>query len=52
VKTLNPGKALEQRIKIKPRYEKGTFPVKIIIMAKGARLEREYSIKVGRTEIY
>jgi hypothetical protein len=52
VKTLNPGKALEQRIKIKPRYEKGTFPVKIIIMAKGARVTREYSIKVGGTEIY
>jgi hypothetical protein len=52
VKTLSPGKALEQRIKIKPRYEKGTFPVKIIIMAKGARVTREYSIKVGGTEIY
>jgi hypothetical protein len=52
VKTLSPGKALEQRINIKPRYEKGTFPVKIIIMAKGARVEKEYSIKVGGTEIY
>jgi hypothetical protein len=52
VKTLSPGKALEQRIKIKPRYEKGTFPVKITIVAKGARVVREYSIKVGGTEIY
>jgi hypothetical protein len=52
VKTLSPGKALEQRLKIKPRYEKGTFPVKITIMAKGARVTKEYSIKVGGTEIY
>jgi hypothetical protein len=52
VKTLSPGKALDQRLKIKPRYERGTFPVKITIIANGARVTREYSIKVGGTEIY
>jgi hypothetical protein len=52
VKTLNPGKALEQRIKIKPRYEKGTFPIKIVIWGNGVSIEKEYTIKVGGTEIY
>jgi HEAT repeat protein len=52
LKTLKPGKEVEQRVRIKPRYEKGTFPVIIKITGNGATIEKEYSIKVGGTEIY
>ncbi len=52
VKTLGPGKTLEQRLIIKPKYEKGTFPVKVRINSSEGSLEKEYKIKVGGTEIY
>ena len=52
IDTLLPGMELKKTIRIKSKYEEGLFPVKIIITSSGARIENEYSIKVGGTEIY
>jgi hypothetical protein len=49
---LRPNAEVESFIKIKPRYLKGSFPIKIIIWGNGVSVEKEYTIKVGGTEIY
>ncbi len=49
---LLPGMSVKKTIKIKSKYEEGVFPVKIKITGSGAKIEREYTIKVGGTEIY
>ena len=50
--TLTAGMKLKKAIRIIPKYEEGTFPVKITITSMYARIENEYTIKVGGTEIY
>ena len=52
VNTLAPGMELESRINIKPKFEKGVFPIKIKITGSGTTIEKQYTIKVGGTEIY
>ena len=52
VKNLYAKMELENNIRIKPRFTKGNFPVKIIITGCGSTLEKLYSIKVGGTEVY
>ena len=49
---LAPKMELSKRVKIRPKYESGNFPIKIKIMANNVSIEKEYSIKVGGTEIY
>jgi hypothetical protein len=49
---LRPNAEIESFIRIKPRYLRGTFPVKIVIWGNGVSVEKEYTIKVGGTEIY
>ncbi len=49
---LRPRMELERRLKILPNEEKGVFPVKIVISCGGVAVEKEYTIKVGGTEIY
>ena len=52
VSKLRPGMELEKSVIIKPKYSKGTFPITIKITRSGATIEKEYTIKVGGTEIY
>ena len=52
IQTLHPGMELEKRIRISPKYEKGVFPIKMRLHCGGAVIEKEYTIKVGGTEIY
>jgi flagella basal body P-ring formation protein FlgA len=52
LKTLKPGKEVEQRVRIKPKFERGMFPVIIKITGNGITIQKEYTIKVGGTEIY
>ncbi len=52
LKTLKPGVELENHIVIKPKYPKGLFPVKVWICSGDVRVERDFTIKVGGTEIY
>ena len=52
VPILRPGMALKKSIKITPLNEEGLFPVKIKITGSGATNEKQYTIKVGGTEIY
>lgn len=49
---LKPGMKLQYVIKIKPKIEAGTIPIKIKISGSGAAIEKEHIIKVGGTEIY
>jgi hypothetical protein len=49
---LEPGMEIEKRFKIRPKFETGTFPVKVKISADGMSHEEIYTIKVGGTEIY
>ncbi len=51
-KSLKPGMKLQYVVKIKPKMETGTIPVKIKITGSGATIEKQYTIKVGGTEIY
>ena len=52
LKAFTPGMELERCIRIKSKYEKGSFPVKIFISSDGASIEKKCVIKVGGTEIY
>jgi len=52
VQNLYPEMELKKMVKIKSKYNEGTFPTKIIISGDGASLEKQYTIKVGGTEIY
>jgi CxxC-x17-CxxC domain-containing protein len=49
---LKRGMEVENYIVIKPKYPRGLFPVKIRITGNGVTVEKEYTIKVGGTEIY
>lgn len=49
---LRQGMEIERRVKITPKEEKGTFPIIIKITGSGVTIEKEYTIKVGGTEIY
>jgi len=50
--SLKPGMKLQYVIKIKPKMEAGTIPIKIKISGSGAMIDKDYIIKVGGTEIY
>ncbi|MBR9700155.1 hypothetical protein GOV09_06875 [Candidatus Woesearchaeota archaeon] len=52
VPILKPGMTLNYTVRIKPKVESGVIPIKIKITGSGATLEKEYTIKVGGTEIY
>jgi hypothetical protein len=54
IPVLRPGMAMKRSIRIRTKHqnEEGVFVVKIIIMADGSSIERDYTIKVGGTEIY
>jgi HEAT repeat protein len=52
IKSLRPGMEIEKRIRIKPKEDKGTFPVKVILRGNGETQIKEYTIKVGGTEVY
>ncbi len=52
VPLLSPGMDLESHVRLKPKYEKGTFIVKVRMLANGVVVEQHYTIKVGGTEIY
>ena len=52
VKSLRPGMQLKNSVRIKSKFQEGTFPIKIKITGSGATIEKEYTIKVGGTEIY
>ena len=52
VEDLLPGMTLKKTVKFKPKFEEGVFPVKITITGCGVAVEKEYTIKVGGTEIY
>ncbi len=43
---------IREAIRIRPKNEDGTFPIKIIISGNGQSIEKKYAIKVGGTEIY
>ncbi len=49
---LKPGSVIKKSFTIKPRYEEGVFPFKIIVRVGSNFVEEEFSIKVGGTEIY
>ncbi len=52
MKLLTPGMVMKKTIRIKPKHEEGMFPVNIKISGSGATIEKQYTIKVGGTEIY
>ncbi|MBR9700154.1 hypothetical protein GOV09_06870 [Candidatus Woesearchaeota archaeon] len=52
VNSLRSGMEIRKAIRIKPKFEEGTFPVKIKITGSGVTIEKQYTIKVGGTEIY
>ena len=49
---LKPGSVIKKSITIKPKYEEGVFPFKIVIRVGSNVAEQEFTIKVGGTEIY
>ena len=49
---LKPGSVIKKSITIKPKYEEGVFPFKIVIRVGSNVAEEEFTIKVGGTEIY
>jgi len=52
IEILLPSMELKRTIKIKPKFEEGIFPIKINISGSGVTIEKQYTIKVGGTEIY
>jgi parallel beta-helix repeat protein len=52
IPALKPGMQLRETIQVKPKTSEGIFPVKMKIRSGSAIVEREYTIKVGGTEIY
>jgi ribosomal protein S13 len=49
---LRPGMVIKKRIKIKPRFDEGIFPVKLKIISGRTQVVQNYTIKVGGTDIY
>ena len=49
---LHPGMEIEHNIRIKPKFNKGSFPLKIMIHGNGVAITKSFTIKVGGTEIY
>ena len=52
VEGLEPEMELERPIRIKPKYTKGSFPVKMTITGDGVSAEKRCTIKVGGTEVF
>ncbi|MCK4717911.1 MAG: DUF106 domain-containing protein [Thermoplasmata archaeon] len=52
ISSLSPGMELEKPIRIRPKYNKGSFPVNVVITADGITVEKRCNIKVGGTEVF
>ncbi|MCK5037702.1 MAG: fibronectin type III domain-containing protein [Thermoplasmata archaeon] len=52
IESLSPSMEIREKVRIRPLNEEGTFPVKIRVIGNGQWIEKEYTIKVGGTEIY
>jgi len=52
IRKLKPSMSLKKTVRIKTLHEEGVFPIEIKITGSGATIEKEYTIKVGGTEIY
>jgi len=49
---LKPGMSLDYSIKVTPKLQSGIIPINIMIRGNDGSVQKEYTIKVGGTEIY
>ena len=49
---MKNGLKLTKRIPLSPLFDEGVFPIKISIYKDGIETSKEFTIKVGGTEIY
>ena len=49
---IDPGIEIKEWLTINSRFDAGTYPIRIRISGNGLTIEKEYTIKVGGTEIY